>query len=45
MRKKNNKKVDGKCVTTYKYVVDEIEIIKEYNDRVDNVVEVMDIDE
>jgi hypothetical protein len=45
MRKKNNKKVDGKCVTTYKYVVDEIDIIKEYNDRVDNVVEVMDIDE
>jgi len=40
-RKKSNKKTDGKCVTTYKYVVDEMKIIKEYIDRVDNEVEVM----
>ena len=41
MRKKNNKKVDGKCVTTYKYVVEEMDIIKDYIDRVDKEVEIM----
>lgn len=41
-RKKINDKVDGKSVTTYKYIVDEMDIIKEYVDRVDNEVEVME---
>jgi hypothetical protein len=40
-RKKKNIKVDGKVITTYKYGVDEMGIIKEYIDRVDNEVEVI----
>ena len=40
-RKKINDKVDGKVVSTYKYVVENMDIINEYLDRVDNKVEVI----
>lgn len=40
-REKINDKVNGKSVTTYKYVVDNMDIINEYLDRMDNKVEVV----